>query len=154
MNYSKGRKIYIIISAFLVVVVAIIIFLLSSQTATNSANTSGSLIDLIFSLFGKAPNQTVIRTLAHFCEYTLFGFLVSNLYFALKNKLNPILCIGLSWGYSWTDEIHQLFVPGRAFQLTDLAVDLGGIFLGVAVFCILIILKRKVKNRKSKNTDK
>ena len=150
MNYSKGRKIYIVISAILVVAVATIIFCLSAQTATNSANTSASLIDLIFSTFGKAPDQSVIRSLAHFCEYALFGFLVSNLYFAMKDKLKPFLSIVLSLSYAITDEIHQLFVPGRACQLTDLAVDLGGIILGVAIFSILIVLKCHVQNTKCK----
>lgn len=145
MNYTKGRKAYIIISAILVAALAIIIFCLSHQTATNSANTSGSLIDWIFSVFGKAPNQSVIRTLAHFCEYALFGFLVTNLFFSIKDKIKPILCIALSWGYAWTDEFHQLFIPGRAFQLTDLAVDLVGIIGGTIAFCVLVSIIIKYK---------
>ncbi|MEE1503034.1 MAG: VanZ family protein [Acutalibacteraceae bacterium] len=151
MNYSKGRKIYIIISAILAVAVAIVIFCLSAQTSTNSANTSGSLIDLIFSVFGRAPNQTVIRTFAHFCEYALFGFLVSNLYFAIKDNSKPFLSILISLGYAITDEIHQLFVPGRAFQLIDLTVDLGGIILGATAFYILhtIINIKKIKHKQT-----
>lgn len=147
MNYSKGRKIYIVISAILVVAVAIVIFCLSAQTSTNSANTSASLIDLIFSIFGKAPDQEVIRALAHFCEYAGLGLLIANLFFAIKDKLKPVLSIIFSFGYAITDEIHQLFVPGRAFQLIDLAIDLGGIILGVAVFCILSI--RIAKHKKT-----
>ena len=144
MTYSKGRKFYIAISAILVLAVSIIIFCLSAQTATKSQGTSGSLINLIFSIFGKAPDQNLIRTLAHFCEYGLFGFLVSNLYFSIKDKIAPLLCIGISWGYAWTDEIHQFFVPGRACQLTDLVVDLVGIILGViALSVISIIIKHK-----------
>ena len=146
MNYSKGRKLYIAISAILVAAVAIIIFYLSHQTSTESSETSDSLIGLIAELIGKVFSENFIRTLAHFCEFAGLGFLVCNLIFAIKDKLKPILSILLSIGYSVTDEIHQIFIPGRAFQLIDLAVDLGGIILGVAVFCIFkIIITRHKK---------
>ena len=145
MSYSKGRKIYITISAILVAAVAIIIFYLSDQTSTESSGTSDSLIRLIFNFIGKTFSSDFIRTLAHFCEYAGLGFLIHNLIFSIKDKLNPILSVLISFGYAITDEIHQLFVPGRSFQLIDLTVDLGGIVLGVAVFSFLniIIVKHK-----------
>ena len=148
MNYSTGRKIYIAISAILVAAVAIIIFYLSDQTATESSSTSDSLIDLIFKLIGQVFSADLIRSLAHFCEYAGLGFLVHNLLFAIKDKLKPLIAIFLSFGYSITDEIHQLFVPGRSFQLIDLTVDLAGIVLGVVVFCLLIFIKHKVQKYK------
>ena len=37
-----------------------------------------------------------------------------------------LLCLG----YALLDEIHQHFVPGRAFQLADLGLDLLGSTLG------------------------
>ena len=148
MNYTKGRKIYIAISSISVIAVAIIIFYLSDQTSTESAQTSDSLINLIFSFFGKLIGEETIRTLAHFCEFAGFSFLVANLVFSIKDKLKPIVSILLSFGYAITDEIHQIFIPGRAFQLSDLAVDLGGIVLGVVVFCFISFLNVKLKTRK------
>lgn len=145
MNYSKGRKIYITISAILVAVVAIIIFYLSAQNGEESSSVSSSLIALIFSLIGQTFSQNFIRTLAHFCEFAGLGFLIHNLIFAIKNKLQPLFCGLFSFGYAVTDEIHQIFVPGRAFQLIDLAVDLGGIVLGTAVFCVIIIIVKYKK---------
>ncbi len=145
MKYSKGRKFYIIVSALLVTAVAVIIFYLSAQTAEESSSTSDSLIGMIFDLIGKAFSSDFIRTLAHFCEFAGFGFLVHNLTFAITDKLNPLLSVLLSFGYAITDEIHQIFVPGRSFQLTDLAVDFGGIVLGVAVFCVINIIIRHKK---------
>lgn len=145
MNYSKGRKIYIAISAFLVVAFAIIIFYLSHQTSTESSDTSDSLIELISSLIGLTLSENFIRSLAHFCEYAGLGFLVHNLIFSIKDKLYPFLSVLFSFGYAVTDEIHQIFVPGRACQLIDLAIDFGGIILGIVVFSFLnqIILKHK-----------
>lgn len=149
MNYSKGRKIYIAISAILVIAVAIIIFYLSHQTSTESSETSDSLIDMIAAFLGLSFSENFIRTFAHFCEYALFGFLVFNLYFAIKDKLKPLLSIVLSLGYAITDEIHQLFIPGRAFQLIDLAVDLGGIILGIAAFFAFYYIINNIRNKKN-----
>ena len=144
MTYSKGRKIYITISAILVATVAIIIFLLSDQTSTESSSTSDSFIYLLFRLIGQTFSTDFIRTLAHFCEYAGLGFLVHNLLFSIKDKLNPLLTVLFSFGYAVTDEIHQLFVPGRSFQLIDLTVDLGGIVLGTIVFsCFILIIRYK-----------
>lgn len=149
MKYSNGRKIYIVISALLVLGVAFIIYYLSDQTATESTQTSDSLIWMIYEFIGKAFSEDFIRTLAHFCEYALLGFLGFNLYFAIKNNLKPLLSIILSVLYAITDEIHQLFVPGRAFQLTDLAVDAGGIILGIAAFCAFYSIINNFKNKKN-----
>ena len=149
MKYSKGRKFYIIISALLVIAVAFIIFYLSGQTATESSKTSDSLIDMIADLLGLSFSESFIRTLAHFCEYALFGFLAFNLYFAIKDKPKPLLSILLSIGYAVTDEIHQLFVPGRAFQLTDLAVDTAGIILGAAIFFVFYTIINNIKNKQT-----
>jgi len=44
------------------------------------------------------------------------------------------LAVGLSAAYALLDEVHQLFVPGRTFQLFDLGMDLGGILLGILLY--------------------
>lgn len=38
--------------------------------------------------------------------------------------------------YGMTDEIHQLYVPGRSFELADLLADAGG---AIAVQAILLV---------------
>lgn len=145
MKYSKNRKIYIAFSALSVIAIMAIIFYLSSQNGEESTNTSNWLTDLIISIVGKAPDPHILRTLAHFCEFAGLGFLINNLIFSIKDKLKPFIGVLLSWGYAWTDEIHQIFVPERAFQLFDLTVDLGGVILGTAVFSGIILLIKKHK---------
>ncbi len=147
MKYSKKRKIYIAFSALSVLAVMAIIFYLSAQNGEESTDTSNWLMDFIISIIGKAPNPNILRTLAHFGEFAVLGLLVNNLFFAVKDKLRPLLCILISWGYAWTDEIHQIFVPERAFQLFDLTVDLGGIVLGTAVFGGFILITGKIQNK-------
>lgn len=144
MNYSKGRKIYIIISAVALLAVLVTIFILSAQNGEQSSSTSGFFTELIEAIFGQPANEAIIRTLAHFCEFAGLGFLMCNFIFALKDKLKPFLSILFSVSYALTDEIHQIFVPERACQLSDLAVDSAGIVLGVTVFYIIIsIIKHK-----------
>ncbi len=148
MNYSKGRKIYIIISAVALLAVLITIFILSAQNGEESSSTSGFFTDLIEAIFGQPPNEAIIRTLAHFCEFAALGFLMCNFIFALKDKLKPFFSILFSFIYAVSDEIHQYFIPERACQLSDLTIDLGGIVFGVVVFCLLIFIKCKVQKYK------
>ena len=39
--------------------------------------------------------------------------------------------------YGITDEIHQIFVPGRAFQVSDLAMDAAGSIIGICLIWAL-----------------
>ena len=146
MKYTLKRKIYIVISAAALLAVLVTIFYLSAQTAKESSGTSGGLISWLKDALNIEFSQDFIRTVAHMCEFAGLGLLVQNMEFSLKSKTKPLLCVLLSWAYAWTDEIHQIFVDGRAFQLSDLFVDLAGIILGVAAFNIFYILIKKKKS--------
>lgn len=154
MNHTKKRKIYIAFSALAITAVAVIIFYLSAQTADESSEVSGSLIAWIYSVLGLFFTQDTIRTIAHFCEYALFGFLTANLIYACKNSVKPFFSILFSWLYAWTDEVHQIFVEGRAFQLSDLAVDLGGVSLGSVIFAFIIFIVKGIISKKNGKRQK
>jgi VanZ family protein len=76
-----------------------------------------------------------IDKLIHLVEYGILGFLF---YRALKvsrlAKQVFILAVIFSIFYALSDEIHQYFVPGREFDLWDLAAD----SLGVVFVCFLL----------------
>lgn len=72
----------------------------------------------------------VIRTISHFCFYGLGYLLFFRALNFGKTKKNFLLPLFLTWGYGFSDEVHQIFVPTRTFQLMDLAVDFGGAFVG------------------------
>ncbi len=149
MKYSKGRIIYITLSAVTLLAVLTIIFVLSAQNGQDSSSTSGWVVELLTAVFGTMPKENTIRTLAHFCEFAGLGFIFTNFIFSFKNKPKPLLSVLLSSLYALSDEIHQYFVPGRACQFTDWFVDTCGVVLGVAVFYILfgIIQKHTNKNK-------
>ena len=145
---EKGRKGYKIFSAIFMIAVMVTIFILSAQNSEDSAETSGTLISWIDRLFELGISQDVIRTAAHFCEYAGLGFSVINFLYAFRNALSPISAVIIAWGYALTDEIHQIFVPGRAFQLIDLTVNFFGILLGIGVFVLIVLIAEIRKDKK------
>lgn len=82
----------------------------------------------------------------HLVAYFVLGFLV---YFAIRKTRSvkhPVLVtVLLCLLYGISDEIHQLYVPGRTFQLIDLVNDVFGAALGG--FCFYLLAN---KNRQEK----
>ncbi|HJA34824.1 MAG TPA: VanZ family protein [Candidatus Mediterraneibacter merdigallinarum] len=52
--------------------------------------------------------------------------------------------------YAATDEVHQLFVPGRSGQISDVILDSAGALAGVLVLAaVRKLIKRKQNFRKA-----
>jgi VanZ family protein len=49
--------------------------------------------------------------------------------------------------YAVADELHQLFVPGRAASPVDVLIDTGGALLGILLFALLRFLIRKKRSK-------
>jgi VanZ family protein len=67
----------------------------------------------------------------HFFLYlvlgSIFAYFLKNLKSNLTWTMLGIITLFFTLIYGLSDEIHQLFVPGRAFDMTDLLADaLGG----------------------------
>lgn len=155
-----------IVSCVLLLGWMVLIFVLSSENAGTSSNTSGQIIKKIAETvnrdFVKLPPaeqhsiienwQALVRTTAHFIEYVVLGFLAANTVraFNLKQKFIYWLPILFCCIYSIGDEIHQIFVPGRSCQFQDVVVDTVGGVVGTVCFLILMWLIKKVINRKQK----
>lgn len=77
--------------------------------------------------------------IVHISLYLPFGFLVSR---ALAKTIrwggfNALLVfIFMIMMYALSDEIHQLFVPGRHFSWLDLAADSAGAMIGRRVYTL------------------
>ena len=48
-------------------------------------------------------------------------------------------------GYACTDEFHQLFVPGRSGQITDVMIDTLGGSIGVLIISVITLIKKLLK---------
>lgn len=151
------------ITAIMVIIWMIIIFAFSAQPAQQSSKTSHSVSYKIAEwqnrLFrhGKTEQllskqaesmQLIIRKSAHMGEYAFLAallFLHFNCY-PLKRQQILLLALGITTGYATSDEIHQLFVPGRVGRLSDVCIDsLGGI-LGLILCLIIFRLLNRRKN--------
>ena len=76
-----------------------------------------------------ALDNEQLGKVSHLGEYVVLGLLALR---ALRPYGGRVLLRAalLCLGYALLDEIHQHFVPGRAFQLADLGLDLLGSILG------------------------
>lgn len=87
--------------------------------------------------------QTIIYHFYAFFFLTIF-LLISLIKGKLKNKNLIFIGIILAIFYGISDEIHQIFVPGRVCAISDVLIDSIGIFL--AGYLYLSVLLGKEKN--------
>lgn len=103
----------------------------------------------IFHFVGFYPDlltlSSIIRTIAHGVEFMILGFLV-HLYFKVK-PFKIIFLLLLGSGVAMIDEIIQIFIPGRAFEIKDLAVDTIGYLLGLFLIYYIFKIKKTKKDR-------
>lgn len=140
---SRFRRAHIV-SWALVVLWAGLIFLMSANTGSNLNNDLGffssiyqALKDVQAQLLG--PDADAINSIAHFCEYAVFGALLANaLRFHMPLRRACIVALVCASAYGATDEFHQYFVPERMCDPVDWAVDtLGGALGSALAFAVL-----------------
>ncbi len=147
-----------------VLALMVVIFLFSAKTAEQSSSASGSFAEKVLTLVipgfsdfsedaqKEAVNsiQFVVRKGAHFAVYFALGalclFAMNTYYITAKRRF--ITALSISSVYAVTDEIHQLFVPGRAGQIRDVLIDFAGALTGVAIAVLIIFIYRKITKKK------
>lgn len=148
-KFNKKR----IILAILIIIWAILVFYLSNQGSDDSSDMSFRFT----ALFLKDEKLIEIaepyaRKIAHFLEYCygglLFGFLFDTYDWKDRKILVNSALLGM-W-YAALDEIHQIFVPGRAGRFVDVYLDTLGVLTGTVLALIIIKIFKKAnkKNRK------
>ncbi|QGU95832.1 VanZ family protein [Clostridium bovifaecis] len=132
----------------LVIIWMAVIFLFSNDPAVVSDEKSGNVIHVLNSLgvdlnsaFGNLANF-IVRKAAHFMEYFILYMLIFNALrdeVPLKNGL--IISLIATFLYACSDEMHQIFIPGREGRFKDVLIDTsGGVFAGIL---IMIVNKQK-----------
>ena len=140
------------------------IFFFSSRNADEStaqSNRAGMLAGHLFVRdfdswteqeqldFAKKIDHPVRKT-AHASEYALLGMLL----FGAMTGTRKIR-MGYAWlaasCYAATDEFHQLFVPGRSSQFTDVCIDSGGAAFGILVAAGVSLLVFRIREWRSQN---
>ena len=142
-----------------------IIFGFSSQDGEESGGISSRVTEFILEKSNTYKNieenrqdeifertEKIIRKIAHFSIYALVGFLLMGLVstFKLKEKNRILISLILGVLYATSDEIHQLFSPGRSAQITDVYIDTLGVLVGIFVILLFIKIFEKIKLQKVK----
>ncbi len=141
----------------------LIVFDFSAEDADASTSTSRGISDFLASVFYPDFDQldadekeavmiradSIVRTLAHCVIFSPMAFAGTLLLLSFSLRWNPwfsALCSLLfSLAAALFDEIHQSFVPGRAFQFSDLLYDSIGILLGCTAGILIYLLYKKRK---------
>lgn len=124
-----------------------LIFYLSHQPAEQSSELSSGFMDILlhilFAIFpadGDFPYlHFFIRKAAHFFAYFLLGvFVIYAVRRSVKQLLRStyitlIICIL----YAISDEVHQLFIPGRSGEIRDVMIDSLGAICGLFTFILI-----------------
>lgn len=140
--------------AFVIVWMAVI-FYLSHQPATESDKLSTGITEIIVENVQKVLPQNefdmnrlnhVVRKNAHFFAYLLLGIFV--LHALTKSGVLGFkaffIALGICVLYAISDEVHQLFVPGRSGQVRDVLIDSTGALVGIGLYlCVKNIRKQK-----------
>jgi VanZ family protein len=139
------------------------IFMFSSQPAPTSNAQSGRIIrigaELMVPGFRERPHadqevfierwQHVVRKSAHGVAFFSLGILCSlaalRHNWSRPNQIRTALAI--PYGYAVFDEIHQLFVSGRAFMFTDIGIDMAAATVGVLMIFLIASHRGKIPAR-------
>lgn len=142
----------------LVILWMAVIFFYSHQPATESVDLSSGITQKILDIITTtAPDikldqdslHTFIRKSAHFGVYLILGVLVTN--GLMQNNMSKpkmiLLALLICVLYAISDEIHQLYIPGRSGQVSDVLLDSAGGLVGV-LFYIFIRRDRRADQKR------
>ncbi len=131
-----------------------LIFTFSARTAPESNAQSGRVIrtgaELVVPEFKELPPpeqedfidrwQHTVRKSAHGLAFFVLGILsalaVSR--YAWPFPKRTLVSLLIPFAYAATDEIHQLYVSGRAFMFSDIGIDAVAASVGVLLVAFII----------------
>jgi VanZ family protein len=149
------KRVIILISWSAVFLWMLLIFFFSSQVVEKSRMLSEDIVNTGIGVVEKVtpvPNfnmkelnhlDHLVRKNAHFFNFLVLSMLVI---YALRRSGRKgfkwfIIAIGICIIYAVSDEIHQLYVPGRGAQLKDVLIDSSGVLVGGSLY----LITRKIK---------
>ena len=154
---NGGHRARLWVFGALTVCIMLAIFAFSAQNADESQRLSdgflasliGRVLEALLPRLSEKGMDFDIRKYAHMAEFCVLG-VCSFLYVSERRRWAPdlhaaLLALGFSLLYAGTDELHQLFVPGRACRFTDVLVDGCGILSGVALARLVQLLHDKTR---------
>ena len=110
------------------------IFIMSSVPGDSDIFTRGILIILI----------PTVQNLLHIPLFGLLAFLwiITFKLWSHTEKLSIRMAVLISVNYSFLDEVYQYFVPGRYMSITDVFLDILGVFSAIGIY--KLVSKRRI----------
>ena len=179
----KGKLIFFGITTFAIMVFIFVQSAMPDVVSAEESNLIVEFIRNIMEkasipVFNMEMLSYIVRKGAHFSEYAAFGLSLYALGRALaglrkgkkdagseqeqfggkeKKAFAPDPAL-ISWAagtlYAITDEIHQLFVPGRFGQVSDIIIDSMGVATGILLLYIISETNKKRVKKLWKKTKK
>lgn len=163
MFKKRDIKIKAVVFCLLTLIWMIVIFMFSAQNADDSTEQSSFVTNVLMSIFSSVYRDSnisdkmqiiesmsfAIRKMAHFSIYSVLGlFSFLSVYYLTKfSDKTPFISLPICFIYACSDEIHQLFVPGRSGQLRDVFIDFSGALLMTIVVLAIRKIYRKIKTK-------
>lgn len=154
---KDNKKIIALRVILLILIIAwmITIFMFSNQ---NGQSSSGLSRKFTFWFINNEElleyAERIIRKLAHFTIYFTGGLIVYPFTETFKNlnKKKGFIC-SISFGllYAISDEIHQLYVPGRSGSPIDVYIDTLAFIIGSLVSLLILKLVKQKYEKSMKN---
>lgn len=136
------------------------IFSNSMAVAEVSSVSSGRVLQLLQAVLrrlgmpGLAQRLTmhIVRKMAHFCEYTLEGFLLMLCMRVYTRRYVRHISVPMLGGVltAMADETIQIYSPGRSSQVTDVWLDSAGVLAGILAALLLMGLWRLLFHHRKK----
>lgn len=140
----KNKK--LVLAWILLVLWMAFIFYMSSCNGNVSSDQSGTIAYVLHNILSINYSDKlifIIRKCAHVSEFFILGILVINLVSKYNVKHIYLISFIISVLYSSSDEFHQLFVPGRSGQVTDVLIDLIGVVLGLLLVFLIRCFRKE-----------
>lgn len=146
------KRVALVLSWLLVIGIAAVIFFMSSRNANELNHETGVVSAIKTWLMQQASmffgHPVDVSPIGHFTEFCLLGASLVNAlrwHMPLQQSVGAAIILGSLYGI--TDEIHQLFVPGRSCDPADWLVDTIATIVGALIISLFVRqrLERKGK---------
>jgi len=137
-----------------------VIFSFSAQVADESTKQSMGIVNFIKNILERINLsfedmgedfwfgiEKILRKIAHGFIYFILGALSLNFAYSFEFKFSKSIASGICLLYAISDEIHQIFVPGRSGQISDVMIDFTGSICGIFLFMLLYKWLKKPDRR-------
>ncbi len=115
-----------------------IIFIFSHQAGSTSTELSDSVIVFVGGNTDNLDLSFLIRKSAHFLVYFGLGILSYLTFLEFRIKRVVLISFVFCSLYAISDEVHQLLIPGRSGQISDVLLDSIGASIGILIVNYLV----------------